>query len=201
MDAIRGVPLARKQRQRSREMEILSTIKSKSKSLNEIMVVLGGVILLFAASQVEIPLQPVPITLQTVAVMLIGLTYSPRRAVESHLIWIGLGAIGFPVFAEFSGGINVLLGSTAGYFMGFVFSAFLMATLKEKLSLKGWFYDALLCLMGTVIVFAFGVLWLSQLIGFSNALVHGVLPFILPGAVKAGLLCTGLQILRHYRRG
>ena len=66
-------------------MEILSTIKSKSKSLNEIMVVLGGVILLFAASQVEIPLQPVPITLQTVAVMLIGLTYSPRRAVESHL--------------------------------------------------------------------------------------------------------------------
>lgn len=182
-------------------MEILSAIKSKSKSLNEIMVVLGGVILLFAASQVEIPLKPVPITLQTVAVMLIGLTYTPRRAVESLLLWIGLGAIGFPMFCGFSGGAHILVGPTAGYILGFVVSTYLMATLKEKVSLKGWRSDVLLSLMGTVIVYTFGVLWLSQLIGFSNALVHGALPFILPGIVKAGLLCTGLQILRHFRHG
>jgi biotin transport system substrate-specific component len=181
-------------------MNVLSMIKSKSKSLNEIMVVLGGVALLFAASQVEIPLKPVPITLQTVAVMLIGLTYSPRRAVESHLIWIGLGAIGFPVFSGFAGGISVLVGPTAGYLVGFIAAAFLMTTLKEKLALKGWLFDLLLCLIGTVTVFIFGVLWLSQLIGFSNALMHGVVPFILPGLVKAGLLCTGLQILRHLKQ-
>jgi biotin transport system substrate-specific component len=180
-------------------MEILSAIKQKSKSLNDIMVVLGGVILLFAASQIEIPLHPVPITLQTVAVMLIGLTYSPRRAVESLLLWIGLGVLGFPIFSGFSGGAHILVGPTAGYIAGFIMATYLMATLKEKLSLNSWVYDVLLCLMGTVIVFTCGVLWLSQLIGFSNALVHGLLPFILPGIVKAGLLCTGLQILRHFR--
>lgn len=180
-------------------MEILSAIKQKSKSLNDVMVVLGGVILLFAASQIEIPLHPVPITLQTVAVMLIGLTYSPRRAVEALLLWIGLGVLGFPMFCGFSGGAHILVGPTAGYIVGFVIAAYFMAMLKEKFSLSSWRTDVLLCLMGTVIIYAFGVLWLSQLIGFSNALGHGLLPFILPGIVKAGLLCTGLKILRHFR--
>ena len=182
-------------------MEFLSTIKSKSTILHEIILVLGGVILLFAASQVEIFLKPVPITLQTVAVMLIGLTYTPRRAVVSHLMWIGLGAMGWPVFCGFSAGAKVLVGPTAGYITGFVVSTYCMATLKEKLALNSWVYDLLLCLMGTGIVFTLGVLWLSVLIGFSNGVIHGVLPFILPGIVKAGLLCTGLQILRYYRQG
>lgn len=182
-------------------MEILSTIKSKSSLLNEVMVVLGGVILLFAASQVEIPLKPVPMTLQTVAVMLIGLTYTPRRAVVSHLMWIGLGAMGWPVFSGFSAGANILVGPTAGYITGFVVAVYCMATLKERLSLNSWISDLLLCLLGTVIVFTLGIIWLSMLIGFSNALLHGLLPFILPGIIKAGLLCSGLQILRHYKQG
>jgi biotin transport system substrate-specific component len=169
--------------------------------LNEILVVLGGVLLLFAASQVEIPLKPVPITLQTVAVMLIGLTYTPRRAVEAHLIWLGLGAAGLPVFAGFAGGIACFSGPTLGYLVGFVVSSYVMATMKEKYALNTWISDAGLCILGTLIVYTLGVIWLSQLIGFSNAIMHGVVPFILPGLVKAGLLCTSLQILRHYRRG
>lgn len=182
-------------------MQFLSDVKSKTIVWKELMTVLGGVILLFAASQVEIPLNPVPITLQTVAVMLIGLTYSPRRAVESHLIWLGLGAVGIPVFSGFAGGMSHVVGPTAGYMAGFVVSTFLMATLKEKFSLNSWRSDVLLCLMGTLIVYSLGVAWLSYLIGIEGAFVHGFLPFILPGFVKAGLLCTALQILRHYRRG
>ncbi len=182
-------------------MKILSTIKSQSSVWNELMVVLGGVILLFAASQIEIPLKPVPITLQTVAVMLIGLTYTPRRAVEAHLIWLGLAAVGLPVLSGFAGGLAYFGGPTLGYLVGFVLSVYVMAMLKEKYSLNSWISDALLCLLGTVIVFSLGVAWLSQLIGFSNALMHGVVPFILPGLVKAGLLCTALQIIRHYKAG
>lgn len=182
-------------------MAFLVAIKTKSKTLNDVLAVLGGVVLLFAASQVEIPLKPISITLQTVAVMLIGLTYTPRRALESHLIWIGLGAIGCPMFYGFSGGMGVLVGPTAGYIAGFVVSTYLMATLKEKLSLNGWRNDMLLCLMGTVIIFALGLFWLSLLVGLPNAFIYGIVPFILPGLVKAGLLCTALQILRHYRRG
>ncbi|HUX80488.1 MAG TPA: biotin transporter BioY [Alphaproteobacteria bacterium] len=182
-------------------MQILSTIKSKSPVLNELMVVFGGVLLLFAASQVEIPLKPVPITLQSVAVMLIGLTYSPRRALESILIWFGLAAAGLPVLSGFGGGIAHFTGPTLGYLIGFLIAPYLMATLKEKYSLNTWVSDALLCLMGTLILYFTGVTWLTYLIGFSNAVMHGLVPFILPGIVKAGLLCTALQILRHYKRG
>ena len=182
-------------------MDILSTVKTKSSALHEILLTLGGVALLFAASQIEIPLKPVPVTLQTVAVMLIGLTYTPRRAVESHVIWLGLAAAGAPVLSGFSGGLHCFAGSTLGYLIGFVASSYLMATLKEKFSLSSWKSDVMLCLMGTLVVFTLGVGWLSYLIGFSTAVVHGFVPFIIPGIIKAGLLCTALQIVRHYRRG
>ncbi len=182
-------------------MQILSTIKAKSTLWHEIIVVFGGVMLLFAASQIEIPLKPVPINLQTVAVMLIGLTYTPRRALESHLVWLGLAAAGAPVLSGFAGGLLYLQGPTLGYLLGFVVASYAMATLKEKFSLNSWKSDALLCIIGTVIVFTLGVGWLSSLIGIEKAFMYGVLPFILPGLVKAGLLCTALQIMRHFKQG
>src|SRR3990167_9654210 len=99
-------------------MDILSTVKTKPSALHELMITLGGVALLFAASQVEIPLYPVPVNLQTVVVMLIGLTYTPRRALESHLIWLGLAAVGLPVLSGFGGGLPHFTGPTAGYLVG-----------------------------------------------------------------------------------
>lgn len=181
-------------------MEYLSRIlTTKSKSLNDLLVVLGGVLLLFAASQIEIPLNPIPITLQTISVMLIGLTYSPRKAVETHLLWIGLGAAGVPVFAGLGSGVAHFSGPTAGYLVGFILSSYVMASIKEKYELNSILSDAMLCLLGTVIVFACGVIWLSQLIGNMDALMFGVVPFIIPGVVKAGILCSALQILRHFR--
>jgi len=182
-------------------MKFLSDVKSKTTAWTDLFVIFGGVFLLFAASQVEIPLKPVPINLLTVGVMLIGLTYTPRRALESHLVWIALAAAGFPVLAGFSGGLDRLVGPTMGYIVGSVTAAVLMAMLKEKFSMNSWISDALLCCLGTIIVYSCGVAWLSQLIGFTNALMHGVVPFILPGFVKAGLLCTALQLIRHFRRG
>ena len=178
-------------------------IESHLKSIpwTDLFFVFGGAALLCATSQIEIPLKPVPVTLQTVAVMLIGLTYSPRRAVEAISLWIALAAVGFPVLAEFSGGLAKLMGPTGGYIAGFVLAVYLMATLKEKFSLNSWQSDVLLTLLGTLVVFTTGTLWLSHLIGWSNAFSYGVLPFILPGVVKGGLLCTALQILRHARRG
>lgn len=177
-------------------------IDSQFKSIrwSELLVIFGGTALLCAASQIEIPLEPVPVTLQTVAVMLIGLTYSPRRAVEVIGLWIALAAAGFPVLAQFSGGIPPLIGPTGGYIAGFVLAVYCMATLKQKFSLKSWKADVLLTLLGTCIVYLTGFLWLSHFIGPSNALHYGIVPFILPGFIKGGLLCTALQILRHARR-
>lgn len=182
-------------------MEFLSSIKEKSKAWHELLVVLGGVVLLFASSQIQIPLKPVPITMHTVAVMLIGLTYKPRQALETILVWLGLAAIGCPVLSGFSGGIARFVGPTAGYLLGFVIAVYLMALLKEKFSLNHWISDALLCLMGTLLLYVSGVVWLTHLMGdFKTAFMVGVWPFILPGVIKAGVLCSALQIVRHYKK-
>lgn len=183
-------------------MEFLSTSLQKSKIWTEILMVLGGVMLLFASSQIQIPLRPVPITLHTVAVMLIGLTYKPRQALETIFLWLGLAAVGCPVLSGFSGGLAKFVGPTAGYLFGFVIAVYLMSMLKEKFSLNHWTYDALLCLMGTVILYVFGVIWLTHLMGnFKVAFFAGVVPFILPGLVKAGILCSILQTVRHFKKG
>jgi biotin transport system substrate-specific component len=181
-------------------MSFLIQTMQKEKIWNELLVVCGGVLLLFAASQIQIPLEPVPINLQTVAVMLIGLTYTPRRALESHLLWLSLAAVGCPVLTGFVGGLSRFTGTTAGYLFGFVVAAYLMASLKQRFSLNSFFSDIYLTLFGTMIVFTLGVSWLAHLIGFSNAIAHGLLPFILPGIIKAGLLCTALQIVRSTRK-
>lgn len=181
-------------------MNFLIKTQAKSTFLAELLTIVGGAFLLFAASQIEIPLNPVPITLQTVAVMLIGLTYSPRRAIETHLLWLGMCAVGLPVLSGFVGGIAYFVRPTGGYLLGFVIASFAMATLKEKFSLNSWKSDALLTILGTVIVFASGVLWLSYCIGWPAAFYGGVLPFILPGIVKGALLCSALQIVRYARQ-
>ncbi len=183
-------------------MQMLSLSNVKPNKLNEVLLLLGGVFLLSAASQIEVPLHPVPITLQTVAVMLIGLTYKPKHAVATLLSWLGLAACGAPVLAGFSGGLVKFVGPTAGYMFGFVVAVYGMATLKEKLSLNNWKSDVCLTALGTLTLFIFGVAWLSYLMGsFSAAFYAGVVPFILPGIVKAGILCSALQIVRHVRKG
>ncbi len=180
-------------------MNLFSQTHTKLTAWQNVLLVFGGAILLFAASQIEIPLKPVPITLQTVAVMLIGLTYSPRRALEAHLLWLGAAAAGLPVLSGFASGIPYLVGPTGGYFVGMTIAACSMAFLKQKLSLNSLKSDALLILMGTATVFFFGVAWLAQFIGFEGAITHGFMPFIIPGFVKAGVLCAALQALRHAR--
>jgi len=156
-------------------------------------------LLLFAASQIEIPLYPVPITLQTVAVMLIGLTYSPRRALEAHVVWLGAAALGLPVLSDFRGGLPCFVSPTGGYMLGFALAAYSMASLKQRFELDSWKSDAALTALGTALVFLGGTSWLSYLLGWKQALLCGVLPFIFPGVVKAGLLCTALQIVRCVR--
>jgi biotin transport system substrate-specific component len=177
-------------------IQFSSTIKV-TKGWQDILLTIGGVLLLFATSQVEIPMKPVPITLQTVGVMLIGLTYPVRLAVLSHLTWLGLAAIGLPVLSGFAGGVHHLIGNTAGYMVGFVVAVYIMATLKEKYHLKSFTSDALLCLLGTTVIFILGILWLAHLIGFNNAIMYGLIPFILPGLLKAGVLCAALQMIRR----
>ncbi len=167
----------------------LVTVKTES------MKIALGVLVLFAASQIAIPLEPVPITMQTVGVMLIGLLYARRSAVLTVLIYTALGAVGLPMFRGFAGGFQHLSGTTAGYIVGFAVSVYVMAILRERFGMQSFWGILLNCTVGTMIVFACGVTWLASLIGIDNAITFGIIPFIVPGAAKAILLSGAVRFI------
>lgn len=155
-------------------------------SLSKDLALIGaGTALTAAAAQIQIPWQPVPFTMQTLAVALCGLTLGARRAVSAQLAYLGLGVAGLPIFAEGLGGPQVLLGPTGGFLLAFVLVAWLLGEAADR----GWdrkpWKLALAMVAANVVLFTCGGLWLGTLIGFDKALAAGVLPFIPTEAIKA----------------
>ncbi|MGL4859067.1 MAG: biotin transporter BioY, partial [Enterobacteriaceae bacterium] len=101
--------------------------------------ILTGVLLLFVMSQISIPLQPVPVTLQTVAVMLIGLTWQRAAAIKTVSVYLLLGAMGMPLFADFSAGYGVFMGPTGGYLAGFLLAVWVMTSAGSRLNYQRFF--------------------------------------------------------------
>jgi biotin transport system substrate-specific component len=156
-----------------------------------------GVALLFAASQISIEIKPVPITLQTVAIMLIGLTYSPKLAFTTIASWIIGGVAGLPMFVHFNAGLAELLGPKGGYLVGFLVAGTLMAYLKQRVFYSNsYLYTALNCVVGSAIIYTFGVSWLAKFFGWSQAINLGLIPFIIPGIIKIFLLSAAIKLCK-----
>lgn len=153
-----------------------------------------GTLLLTLASKVSIPLAPVPITFQSMAVFFIAMTFGSRLAVATILCFIAEIALGFPVSAGTEIGLPVLFGSTGGYIFGWLFAAALSGYLVEK----GWGKSRAACflaqILGSVLLYAFGVMVLSQFVGLNAAIDFGVTPFILGDLFKI----TALSLLIPY---
>jgi len=162
----------------------------------EVIKIILGVFFLFAAAQVTIPLEPVPITMQTVALMAIALTYANLNTalvtISSYLI---LGALGFPVFAGYSFGVNKLFGATGGYLIGFLPCVYVMHKLAKIFGRDTIYKLFLNCLVGAAIVFICGISWLATFIGWQPAIMSGFVPFIIPGVLKAVLLTVILRMI------
>ncbi|MDN5247609.1 MAG: biotin transporter BioY [Wolbachia endosymbiont of Tyrophagus putrescentiae] len=167
---------------------------AKLRIANQLAEVLLCVLLLFLMSQISIPLQPVPITLQTLGVMIIGLRCNRKVAFYSVLTYLSLGAIGCPVFVNFSSGI---IRPTTGYFIGFLVAVSVMNSVSESLKNKALIRNLLSCIAGTITIFVCGISWLAVYLGLKQAIVVGLLPFIIPGIVKILLLVGVLQYLNH----
>ena len=138
--------------------------------------VFGGVILISISAKLQIPFYPVPMTLQTLVLLVLGMAFGFKLATATALSYIALGAAGAPVFAT-GAGVAYLLGPTGGYLLGFVLAMALMGYMGDK----GWGKTiksmVLPMLLGTAIIFACGVAWLSSLIGLEKALAGGLHPF------------------------
>lgn len=171
-------------------------INTKIIAESEIVQILLGIGLLFGCSQVSIPLQPVPITLQTVAVMLIGLFYSRNIAFKTVFGYLALGAFGVPVFANMHGGLPALLGPTGGYLAGYLAAVTCMTLAREKILKDTYLSMTCNCLLGTAIIYVLGVSWLSFFVGANNAIQFGLVPFIVTDSIKAVILCAAVRFLK-----
>ncbi|MDI9313668.1 MAG: biotin transporter BioY [Hydrotalea sp.] len=178
-------------------------------TLVTLLKIIGGVALVYAASNITIPLQPVPVTLQTFAVLLLALTYSRGESLASILAYVGVGAMGAPVFAGGAGGPSALLGATGGYIVGFVLAVAAIGwlkdgMLKQKIDSNKFIEKIgatlLLAMVGLVAIFAPGILWLANFVGFEKSIALGLMPFILPEMVKAIFLALSLQAVGFFKK-
>ncbi|MFA4030075.1 MAG: hypothetical protein GDYSWBUE_001470 [Candidatus Fervidibacterota bacterium] len=157
----------------------------------ELSLVLFGSMLLMLLSQARIPLPftPVPITLQTFGVLLIGLSFGSLRGAITVATYIAFGAIGVPAFAGGAHGWKHMFGPTGGYLIGFIAAAWLVGRLSEF----GWDRNFRLAfvsaLLGTFTIYAFGAAQLSHFVGIKRAFIMGILPFI-PGDIIKALMAA-----------
>jgi biotin transport system substrate-specific component len=150
-----------------------------------VLAVIGSVLLTISA-KIQVPFWPVPMTMQTLVVLVLGVAYGWRLAGATVLLYLAQGALGLPVFAA-GGGLAYMAGPTAGYLFGFLLATVAVGWLAER----GWDRSVggtlAAMLVGTVIIFACGIAWLSTLIGLPQAISAGLMPFLLSEVVKIAL--------------
>ncbi|MDR0625384.1 MAG: biotin transporter BioY [Holosporales bacterium] len=145
----------------------------------------SGVIAISA--QICIPLIPVPITLQTLGVFLVGALLGARYGAFAVLLYLAEGMAGAPVFAKFSSGLHVIFGPTGGYLIGFVFAAYLTGALFERLKKRTFFSVFLAGLAGELVSLLAGYLQLTHFVGYYKAFTVGIMPFIIGDFLKLTL--------------
>ena len=153
-------------------------------------IVVLGTLLLAASAKVQVPFWPVPMTMQTFVVLFLGAALGARLGTLTVLLYLAEGAVGLPVFAgtpEKGIGLAYMAGPTGGYLIGFAVGAYVVGWLAER----GWGRSVprlfVAMFLGHVAIFAFGIAWLTYLIGFEKAWLVGVAPFYAATLFKTAL--------------
>jgi biotin transport system substrate-specific component len=162
--------------------------RSRGLVYDSLLVIAGSlVVALSALIQIRLPFTPVPITAQTLAVLLVGALLGSRRGGLTLVAYLGEGLAGLPVFSGGGFGLAHLLGPTGGYLLGFVAAAYLTGLLAER----GWDRRPLTAfgamLIGNLVIYLFGISWLGWLVGVQQALSLGLVPFVAGELIKIAL--------------
>ena len=168
-----------------------SSTSTKMKTLDMAYIGLFAVVIAIC-SWISIP-TVVPFTLQTFAVFLAVAVLGGKRGTLSVIVYVLLGAVGLPVFSGFKGGIGVLLNTTGGYIIGFIFSALLMWAFEKAFGKKAWAL-ILSMILALALCYAFGTIWFMIVyannvgaVGLSAVLGWRVIPFVIPDLIKIAL--------------
>ncbi len=154
-----------------------------------LLLVLGASGLVALAAQVEVPMIPVPMSLQTLAISIVGLTLGARMAGGALLAYLAEGAMGLPVFAGGGAGAHHLLGPTGGFLFGFAAMAFLTGWIAERGFARGLGRMVVATLVPGTLLFVPGVAWLWAVtpLDLGGAMQAGMLPFLVGDVVKSVL--------------
>ena len=153
-------------------------------ALTKAALVVFGTLLLAISAQFKIPLYPVPITGQTLVVLLIGMTFGARLGGITMAAYLFEGALGLPVFAGGASGIATLMGPTGGYLFGFLLASVAMGYLAERGMGRTAVSTVAAMIIGNCVIYVCGALWLANFIGFGQAIAAGVLPFLYGDTLK-----------------
>ena len=176
-------------------MEIINNLKT-AKILRNTLIVLIGSILLALSSKFKIPFYPVPMTMQTFVVLLLGVAFGWKIALGTICLYLFEGAIGLPVFSgtpEKGIGLTYMFGPTAGYLLGFLVAAYLAGIFNYddifRKSIFYFFFNYIKLLFCVSFIYFFGLVWLGTLIGWDKPIFDlGAKPFLLAESFKLLIL-------------
>lgn len=163
-----------------------------------LLLVLVGSVALTLSAKVQVPFYPVPMTLQTLVVLLIGVAFGWRMGFATVLAYLAQGAMGLPVFAgtpEKGLGLLYMAGPTGGYLVGFALAAAVTGWLAERGLDRSAIGTAIAMVVGNGIIYACGLIWLSNFVGLEKAVALGMTPFLLGDLVKVALATTTLPMI------
>ncbi|WP_207479711.1 biotin transporter BioY [Arenibaculum pallidiluteum] len=156
-----------------------------------------GSVLLAVSAKVQVPFQPVPMTMQTLVVLALGMAYGSRLGAATVALYLAQGLAGLPVFAGPLAGPAYFAGPTAGFLLGFVMAAALVGLLAERGWDRHWASALAAMAIGHVVLFVPGVAWLSLATGLEKAIALGVTPFVAATLLKTALGCALMQAAWH----
>lgn len=161
-------------------------------SWRDVAFMVGGALLLAASSYVEVPFYPVPMTLQTLVVLALGLFGGFKRGTGAVAAFLAAGAMGAPVFAGGAAGPLVLMGPTGGYLIGFLAAAAICGLAKDRGWTRTILASVLVALVADAAIFGLGLAQLGQFMGYGEAvLAAGLYPFVLGDLVKVLIAALG----------
>lgn len=164
----------------------------------KVILAIAGSLALWASAKLQVPFYPVPMTMQTFVVLVIGMAYGWRLGAATVLLYLAEGAAGLPVFAgtpEKGIGLAYMVGPTGGYLLGFVLSAALVGWLAQR----GWGRNLATTFaamaLGTAMILGIGVLWLGAVLGWDKPILEfGLYPFLPGAAFKIALAAVVLPL-------
>ena len=188
--------------------ETIVPAEGTQRLIKQAVLVVAGILVLALCAKITVPLWPVPITMGTFAVLTIGAAYGPRLGLATILGYMLVGAFGFDVFAGSSAekfGLAYMMGGTGGYLVGYVLATLMLGWAARQ----GWdrsvLWMGLAMLLGNVLIYVPGLLWLGVLFGWDQPiLAWGLTPFVAGDAVKlvlAALLVPAVWKLVGRARG